>query len=218
MFPPSVIEVDHGFAGNRRSRKKSQTRSGLTHAAIRLFAEHGYDKTSISQITDAIDVSPRTFFRYFASKEDVLFPSVDHGPYLARVRAQPIWVNDVDAVRDAYLSMLPLPAEVAERTLLFKRALARTPALQGRNLLVQQEFRDDLAKALSERRKLAAPDDAVVVAASMAQVAMRIAFDRWVDSDGRSDLAGLLRNQFELVHEVAAPSSRTGNKGSREAV
>jgi AcrR family transcriptional regulator len=57
----------------RRERRKRETRATLTENALRLFARKGYDATTISEITEATDVSQSTFFGYFASKEDVVF-------------------------------------------------------------------------------------------------------------------------------------------------
>jgi AcrR family transcriptional regulator len=65
-----------------RERKRLRTRQALIDAAAKLFELHGYDGTTIADIAAAADISTRTFFSYFASKEDVLFPDAN-----ARVKA-----------------------------------------------------------------------------------------------------------------------------------
>lgn len=57
-----------------RERKRRQTRQALVGAAMRLFGEKGYDETTVAQIAAAAGVSTKTFFNYFASKDEVLFP------------------------------------------------------------------------------------------------------------------------------------------------
>ena len=57
-----------------RQLKKDRTRAALVDAAMRLFAERGYEATTIADIAAAAEVGTRTFFRYFASKDEVLFP------------------------------------------------------------------------------------------------------------------------------------------------
>jgi AcrR family transcriptional regulator len=80
-----------GPAGGRRDRKKDETRQALREAAHRLFAEKGFSRTTIDDITDAADVSRRTFFRYYDSKDDLLRTDVaDLLPVmLAALRARP---------------------------------------------------------------------------------------------------------------------------------
>ncbi|MGW2649952.1 TetR family transcriptional regulator [Streptomyces sp. NPDC001393] len=69
----------------RRDRKKAATRGALLHTAARMFAEHGYQSTTVKDIAAAAGVTERTFFRYFPSKEDLVFAEIqDLLPLLRR--------------------------------------------------------------------------------------------------------------------------------------
>ena len=60
-----------------RQRKKESSRRAIEDAAWELFAERGYEETSVNDIAERADVAPRTFFRYFPTKEAVLYPQFD---------------------------------------------------------------------------------------------------------------------------------------------
>jgi AcrR family transcriptional regulator len=71
--PPSAVAAPAG----RRARHAARTRAAITAAARRLFDERGYDHTTVEQIADAAEVAPRTVFRYFPTKESILFAELD---------------------------------------------------------------------------------------------------------------------------------------------
>ncbi len=68
-----------------RQRKKDSSRRAIEDAAWELFAERGYDNTSVNDIADRADVAPRTFFRYFPTKEAVMYPEFEELLHLVRV-------------------------------------------------------------------------------------------------------------------------------------
>jgi AcrR family transcriptional regulator len=123
-----------------RERKKDRTRRALVAAAVELFERKGYDETTIAEIAAAADVSPRTFFSYFPSKEDVLFADTD-----ARVE---IALAEIDARRPEDRPadlLLRAVARIVESGSLQRdmlstmapvrmRLLRQTPALQGHAL------------------------------------------------------------------------------------
>src|SRR2546430_9485414 len=95
-----------------RERKKQQTRDKIARVALRLFSERGYDETTLAEIAEAADVSPRTIFAYYESKEDILF--CDEPALFEQLeqtlRQRPPGATTVDALRD-FLSSLGPPDE-----------------------------------------------------------------------------------------------------------
>jgi AcrR family transcriptional regulator len=75
----------------RRERKKLMLREALIEAAYNLFEQKGFDETRVEDITDEVDVSSRTFFRYFSSKEEVVldYQEVEHDEVIAALQARP---------------------------------------------------------------------------------------------------------------------------------
>jgi AcrR family transcriptional regulator len=82
-----------------RERKKTRTRETVRREAFRLFEQRGYAQTTVEQIADAADVSPRTFFRYFPTKESVLFSDDLFTPIIEAFLAAPTGLSPVAAYR-----------------------------------------------------------------------------------------------------------------------
>jgi AcrR family transcriptional regulator len=87
--------------GGLRERKKARTRAAIRQHALRLFREHGYDATTIEQISAAAEVSPATFFRYFPTKEDVVLQDDFDVVTLEALQAQPRDLSPIAAFRGA---------------------------------------------------------------------------------------------------------------------
>lgn len=97
-----------------RERKKQHTRETIERVALELFAERGYNHTTLAEIADAADVSTRTIFAYFQSKEDILFcgePAFFEELERA-LQQRPSGVTTIDALRD-YLAGTGPPDETA---------------------------------------------------------------------------------------------------------
>jgi AcrR family transcriptional regulator len=92
----------------RRERKKQLTRDALLAAALELFLAQGYEHTTVREITDAVDVAERTFFRYFAGKEDLTLSFVRDGAgaLLEALAARPPAEEPLTALRQAFRESL----------------------------------------------------------------------------------------------------------------
>ncbi|MBX7431789.1 TetR family transcriptional regulator [Mycobacterium sp. Y57] len=84
-----------------RERKKRRTREDIRLTAYRLFAEHGYADTTVEQIAEQADVSPRTFFRYFPNKAALLIPDQLMGPIIELFLAAPPELSPFAAYKHA---------------------------------------------------------------------------------------------------------------------
>ena len=114
-----------------RERKKARTRQALVDAALRLFAERGFEATTVADIADAADVSPRTFFTYFPAKEDVLFAGAkDRIERLRDALAKRAPDESfLDALRRAARDILTDPTFQAEAQRTHMQVIGANPAL-----------------------------------------------------------------------------------------
>lgn len=95
-----------------RERKKEKTRVAIQQHALRLFREQGYDATTVEQIADAAEISPRTFFRYFPTKEDVVLYDFLDPLFIEAFKAQPADLSPIQAFRNAFREVImSLPPE-----------------------------------------------------------------------------------------------------------
>ena len=160
----------------RRERKKHQTREALRDSARRLFAERGFAATTIQQITDDADVSERTFFRYFDSKEDLLLPDlVDLFESVERaIRSRPADEPPLTSILEAILGVLGDPG-IAGATLAAPDLGPASPLVAGRLAKAFVDWEDRLAAVLMDRFTAASAAAAEAELALQASVVSRAA-------------------------------------------
>ncbi|MFF8843988.1 TetR/AcrR family transcriptional regulator [Streptomyces sp. NPDC015127] len=159
-----------------RARKKQRTRDALVRAALELFTTQGYERTTVDEIVDAVEVSQRTFFRYFASKEEVAFAvqELAESHYVAALRERPAEEGPFEAMRNAVSASWDtiegaieeiVPLDLHMRSFLM---IESTPALLAAHLRRSVDMEDLLARLIAEREGLdvdADPRPRVAVAA-----------------------------------------------------
>ncbi|MCX4403616.1 TetR family transcriptional regulator [Streptomyces sp. NPDC059837] len=183
-----------------RERKKQKTRERIRHEAYRLFAEHGYEATTVDQIADAAEVSPSTFFRYFPTKEDVVIQD-EYDPALAQaLRARPADEPIVEAIVSSLKGpMGQMLQQDREDLLLRTRLTFSDPAIRARNVAEQERSERTIADLIAERTGRA-PGDLEVKCAAAAIIAVFTALVRhWAESDGQEDLAALYERHLPLL-------------------
>jgi len=129
---PQPLSPADGPRIGLRERKKIKTRLAIQEHALRLFREHGYEKTTVEQIAEAAEVSPSTFFRYFPTKEDVVLFDVLDPMLIESFRRQPASLSPIAALRAAMHEVLTsLPPEVIADQRERGQLVYRVPELQG---------------------------------------------------------------------------------------
>jgi len=193
-----------------RERKRERTRDDIVDAALRLFVENGFDATTVEQIAAAADVSPRTFFRYFPAKEDVLFDEAGSARQRDRVvavlAAHEGGVAPVRMVVDALRALQPGWESELTTLMMRHQVISETPALASRARRRRHLWESAVVDTLSRRFGSSADtllELQVTVAATTA--ATHVALDAWVSSGGRRQLGALLDQVLQLLIELDRP-------------
>ncbi|GAA1788343.1 TetR family transcriptional regulator [Luedemannella flava] len=176
-----------------RERKKQKTRWSIQDHALRLFAEQGYDATTVDQIAAAAEVSPSTFFRYFKTKEDVVILDEYDDVIAERFLSAPVELTTIGAlrhvIRDVFGNLDPTAkAALNERSML----VLSVPALRARaleNLLTTMGMMRDLFQTRDGR-----PGDdfaAHVLAGAVAGAVLAVS-ERWLADPAGPEFGDLL--------------------------
>ena len=193
---------------DRRSRKKQAVRQALEEAALRLFDERGFAETTIEHIADAADVSRSTFFRYFGSKEAVLFSGYDeNGEKLAKlILERPEDEAPLQAFENALVELpgamaaAPNPTHSDQR----RRILEANIALRSKSEELMHQWRFRIAETLAQRDGKEKPGREHLLAAAVGIVVAERVSEEFVQPHVSLDLEGMIRGQFALLRELVS--------------
>jgi AcrR family transcriptional regulator len=191
-----------GADDSLRSRKKAKTHRAIENAALELFAEQGYDATTLEQIADRAQVSITTIYRFFPSKAHVLLGDrAAEASVLRAIADGPANESDFDlvwhAVRDHWVTRID-----TQRMSLHARAVARSHVLRGIYDDSVTSWIRDVAAVLAQRRHLDAPDRRCWLVARVCASVIAASQEAWVETDGSRDFAQMVDEGFDLLRSA----------------
>jgi AcrR family transcriptional regulator len=206
----------------RREQKREATRRRLTRAAQRLFAAQGVDGTTVDEIAAAAGVSRRTFFHYFASKEDVVLSRHEdfERVLLDAVRTAPPQAALLAVAEEAMVAALE--QFDAEEARVLEQLKRDAPALRERDQGKYERLERALAGALAERAGAPADDLRVRLDAMLIAGVLRVGSAGWVEAaSAGGSVRGYVRELLDAVggaparRGAAEPSSPRPRAGAR---
>src|ERR1700675_1589296 len=173
-------------------RKRRAIRGELSEVALRLLTDRQFDSLTIDEIAAEAGVSLRTFFRYFTSKEDVVFAFLDQWAVrlAADIIARPADEDPVAAVQNSFRQ---LTAAYDDRALALVRLVRETPSLQQQERINRDHLRLAVVNALAERLGLDAERDMrPQILATIAFAPLDAAMFSWFGNRSREEIGHLL--------------------------
>jgi AcrR family transcriptional regulator len=228
-MPPVSIRASARRAVTRRSaavaptallqRKRQLVRQEIAHAAWLLFADRGYEETTVEAIAHAAGVSRRTFFRYFSSKEDVVVGTSDAiaedvlAAFARRPKGEPPLVAIQRAIRPAIETRLSDAAEARAIVSLLRESRTLRRAMLERHARLEER----LAVLIAERTG-ADPrrDPTPALLAFLARALMDTAFNVWYDQRPR-DVGAMIDDLFRRLRSVVSQHPRGAALRRRKA-
>ncbi|GHO50492.1 TetR family transcriptional regulator [Ktedonospora formicarum] len=191
-----------------RERKKHLVQTTIEETALRLFQQQGYEQTSIQDIANAVMMSTRTFFRYFASKEEVLF-----GPMFSTLRGVVHSLQQVAPTESPHAALratlLHLASQYQQQraSFLIRYQLAvRTPSIASIYLHALMEIELEICDALCSRLEAATNRNEMRVLVGIYMTAFRVAVMAWLEHEAQGDLVSLFQEHLgycsALAHNV----------------
>ena len=185
-------------------RWQPDSRGRLQEAALALYSERGFDRTTAAQIADRAGVTERTFFRHFADKREVLFggSALLQERIVAGVAGAPPGDGPLDAVSQGLDAAAAVLGEFRRDLSRQRQAvIAANPELRERELAKLADYAAAVAVALRQR---GVTELQAALAAEAGMTVLRVAMQRWASGDDGRDLAAIMRDSVAELRAVAA--------------
>lgn len=190
-----------------RERKRRATHSRIQEAARALFIARGYDGTTLEEIADAANLSRRTLFHYFRSKDDILMSMAGGmGDALVQgLEAQPPGKSPLATMMDAIKDIAA--AQPHDELLIFDKVMRSSEAVLARkraNYILSEEV---LFEAMRQRWPVPAMREELRLAANMVVSVVRLSLELFSREEGSKSLTGLMSEQFALMARMLCDGS-----------
>jgi AcrR family transcriptional regulator len=182
-------------------RWEPDARGRLAKAAMELYAQQGFEQTTVAEIAARAGLTERTFFRHFADKREVLFAGMEMlRDLLTRAVAEaPASATALEAVMAAYEGASAMLQENPDRARLRDAIVSANADLRERELIKLAAFASAVAGALRDR---GVPEPTASLAAETGATVFKIAFARWVAGPGQPDLPRIFRESMADLRGV----------------
>jgi AcrR family transcriptional regulator len=184
-----------------RERKRRQTLQRIATVGLELFLAKGYEATTLDDITAAADISRRTFFYYFKSKDDILLAHL--AGYAESLKASVLNNSSAGAPIDVAREALLTAATQfhSSQTLAIARLIQESAVLRTRTRAGSMQLEEALYAGLCELWPGKERRERMRLVAMVAISAMRFATDRWLEQDGKRPLPKHVRDAFQKLQE-----------------
>jgi AcrR family transcriptional regulator len=188
-----------------QERKREAVRTHLADVALELLADRDFDSVTVDEISVAAGVSRRTFFRYFASKEDVILGFLEQlGDRLCeRILALPAEVRPLAAVHTALLPHVVAYAADTSRTMRLVQQLQQSPSLRARELESRHRLKEKVSEAIGNRLGLDhRADPRPRLLAGIALVPFDAAIAMWLEGRPGEDIGVILEQAISSLNRL----------------
>ena len=198
-------QYDEAQPMSLRERKKRLAQATIEETALRLFQQQGYEHTSIQDIADAVMMSSRTFFRYFASKEEVLLGPMrtilsDGLRFLQRVAPTE---SPHAALRATFVYLASQYQQQRASFLIRYQVAMQTPSIASIYLYALMETEPALCDALCSHLEAATNRNTIRFLVGIYMTALRVALEEWLEQEAQGDLVSLLRAYLDSFSSLS---------------